>query len=593
MHLDLLGRLSRFNPFHRYIHPKTFIPLLIIPFAVWFMPIREAFQFDTDEGIELVKAVLYRQGYSLYSQIWNDQPPLATVFLAGWLGQFGQSIYAARLLTLFFAALLLWCFFQILKLALGTRYAAVGCLLLVCSISFLRLSVSVMFGLPSLSLALLSVYCFILYQTQCNQQHKQRFWLLIVSGIALGLSLQIKLFTIFLIPLIIFEFIESGIDDLGGRSLWQVCFATFSSISGKVAQLFHLDRQKRSSTQVKATFIDALSLWHLDPARLRKLILYPVLLWFITLLVTFLAVGFSLKIYSFDQLFHLSFGQHIKAAYQEGNSYFMTFVFLMQDVGYLPLAIAGLSGLCQQPEKWQRLPLYWLISITLMLLNYRPIWYHHYLLMSIPTVWIATYGVKRAVDYLALNKSWVDFKSLKLRSLNLSQWSAIFLVVAVIFVPIKLGIIQVNNYLSVKDNPGNHLLVERLLEYKPSTQWLFTDMPIYAFYAGINVPPDMAVFSQKRLRAGNMTLETISSSLQTYRPEQILLGRFSGIDHQLNRRLEQYGTYKLTRYTRDNDMQSLPGFNWDCNALKSASQLNAKSACSQITHYVSKAIALP
>jgi 4-amino-4-deoxy-L-arabinose transferase-like glycosyltransferase len=592
MHSDLLSKLSRFNHFRRYIHSKVFIPLLLIPFAAWFMPIREAFQFDTDEGIELVKATLYSQGYSLYSQIWNDQPPLATVFLAGWLGQFGQSIYAARFLTLLFAALLLWCFFQILRLALGTRYAVVGCLLLVCSISFLRLSVSVMFGLPSLSLALLSVYCFILYQNQ-YQQHKRSFWLLIVSGIALGLSLQVKLFTIFLIPLIIFEFIESGVDALGGRSLWQVGFATLCSIPERAVKLFHLDWRGQVSPAMKENSTSATNFWNLHPAGLRKLILYPIMLWVSTLLITFLAIGFSLKMYSFDQLFHLSFGQHIKAAYQEGSSYFMTFVFLMQDLGYLPLAIAGLSGLCKQPKKWQRLPLYWLISITLMLLNYRPIWYHHYLLMSIPTVWIATYGIKRAVDYLALRTSRIELKSLKLRSLNLSQWSVIFLLITVVFVPIKFGIIQVNNYLSVKDNPENHMLVERLLEYKPSTHWLFTDMPIYAFYAGINVPPDMAVFSQKRLRAGNMTLETINSSLQTYHPEQILLGRFSGIDHKLNHCLERYGTYKLTRYTRDNDMDSFPGFDWDCNALKPAGQLSTKSACSQITHYVSKAIVLP
>ena len=150
---------------------NLFIPAIFFIFAIYFMPIEQVFQFDTsDEGIELIKASLHLEGFALYTQIWNDQPPLSTIILSSWLSLFGKSIFAARLLTLSFSTILIWSFCQTLRIYLGNLPAIIGTLLLVISCNFLRLSVSVMIGVPALALAMLSIYLLTLYKKTLRVQ---------------------------------------------------------------------------------------------------------------------------------------------------------------------------------------------------------------------------------------------------------------------------------------------------------------------------------------------------------------------------------------------------------------------------------------
>ncbi|MGB8703022.1 MAG: hypothetical protein WCD18_26700, partial [Thermosynechococcaceae cyanobacterium] len=61
------------NAIQKAIHVS--VPILFFILTFWVMPIADVLQFDPDEGIELAKVTLYNQGYTLYDQIWNDQPP--------------------------------------------------------------------------------------------------------------------------------------------------------------------------------------------------------------------------------------------------------------------------------------------------------------------------------------------------------------------------------------------------------------------------------------------------------------------------------------------------------------------------------------
>lgn len=157
---------------------------------------------DPDEGINLMKATLVLKGYSLYMDIWNDQPPVFTILLAGLFRLVGPSIEVARLLVLSFACILLWSFHQIIELSLDRRSALLATILLATSWMFARLSLSVMIGVPALSLALLSIYFFILSNRDSSIPVTSKWmvypWL---SGILFALSLQTKLFAAFLAPL--------------------------------------------------------------------------------------------------------------------------------------------------------------------------------------------------------------------------------------------------------------------------------------------------------------------------------------------------------------------------------------------------------
>jgi len=67
--------------------------------------------------------------------------------------------------------------------------------------------------------------------------------------------------------------------------------------------------------------------------------------------------------------------------------------------------------------------------------------------------------------------------------------------------------------------------LNRMIRYAPQSKWVVTDLPMYAFQAGLPVPPNLAVFSLKRFASGNLTEDDIVQTIQEYRPEQILLGR--------------------------------------------------------------------
>lgn len=62
----------------------------LVVFVLLKTPFLREFQFDNDEGINLMKALLFERGFSLYDEIWSDQPPVFTVLLAWWFKIFGD-----------------------------------------------------------------------------------------------------------------------------------------------------------------------------------------------------------------------------------------------------------------------------------------------------------------------------------------------------------------------------------------------------------------------------------------------------------------------------------------------------------------------
>ena len=72
--------------------------------------------------------------------------------------------------------------------------------------------------------------------------------------------------------------------------------------------------------------------------------------------------------------------------------------------------------------------------------------------------------------------------------------------------------------------PQHKLNVYLLMrEYASQTNWVVTDMPLYAFLIRKPVPPNLATFSEKRLNTGSLTEEEILDTVREYKPEQVLL----------------------------------------------------------------------
>lgn len=454
------------------------VPALFFGFAAICMPLNQVVQFSSDEGLELIKASLYSDGFSLYTQIWNDQPPLLTVLLAHWFGLFGESILAARLLILSFATLLVWSFCQTIQIYLGRLPALISTLFLVVSCKFLQLSVSVMFGLPALALAMLSIYTLSLYQ---RKSHKG---LVVMSGGLLGLSLQTKLFTGFIIPLLIVELLGFG--------------------TGKY-------NQKKTQGRLSS-----------------------LLLWLGSLIAIFTVIGLLLHSLNYEQLLQANFGQNVKAVFQSDSLYTAILPMILQDTDYVLLAIVGISVILAKKQWEKKFPLVWLVIVILLLLNQKPVWYHYYLLISIPLTWLAAYGAISVFKFLQQERWDSNFQPLKIKKLFLPIFAAVLLTLSIIGIPVKMAVVQIENHTAMAEQQLNTEVVDLLLKYKQSTQWVFTDMPIYAFYTGLRVPPEIAVFSKKRLFSGNLTANKLFLILETYHPEQIVLGRFPEIHRELS-----------------------------------------------------------
>ncbi|MFE1746642.1 ArnT family glycosyltransferase [Coleofasciculus sp. H7-2] len=472
--------MSKFN--NVFFH--LFIMSLYVGFVLVIRPVYQAFEFDYDEGLNLIKAFLYSQGFSLYTQIWSDQPPLFTVLLSYWFNIFGYSVFAARLLVILFSALLIWSFYQILRLSLGIIPAIVATLLLFTSWLFVRLSISVMIGIPSLSLAMLSIYLLTLYKRHL----RKRF--IILSGAVLAVSLQTKLFTIFLIPLMLF---------------------------------YLLDFKRREPEKSKLK--DSLS----------SSVFSPLILWLIVLAVSYLGIGFVFQAFNYEQLVQAHLGERVQDKSTNFNNIENLPYFLHQDYDYVFLAFIGSLAILFKKQREGIFPLTWLVTASLILLKHKPVWYHYYPLLAIPICWLAAYGVDLVINLFP--KGWnSNLKSLNFKKLIFPILATALLIVSMIAIPAK-----------PKGKPPKSLEVMNLvLKHKDSTQWIFTDRPIYAFYAGLPVPPEIAVMSDKRFRSGNLTFDDIIAVLKKYRPEQIVLARWI----QTFKNNNQFRTYLDENYSK-------------------------------------------
>lgn len=441
-----------------------FFILAYITTCVLTLPVKKAFEYNSDEGLNLIMSLLYLKGYPLYQQIWNDQPPLFIVFLAFWMKLFGISICQARIIALLFSAILLWGVYHTIKNEWGAFCGLIAAIFLLFSTAYLYLSASVMIGLASFALSMLSICLISFYKKSQN-----KFYLLL-SGIFMALSLEIKLITVFLVPIIIWEILQ-------------------------------INRQALQ-TQQKTSLRTALSLW----------------------LVSFFTVYFFITHVFFHGNYNI-FLQQLIAPHLHGAAFkalmhgpfVLLYTLIFKDYDTALLAVIGLIAAIKQRRSL--LPAAWLGLAFILILKHKPAWFHYYLLISIPLCWLAAIGFCQAFKSGPSGKGF--FKK------SFLGWAALCLaVLTLIRLPGKYT--RVIESLRHKDITAEERTILALLsQYKEQSRWLFTDKAIFAFYAGIPVPPELAMISDKRLITGNLTPGYLLTMLKKYQPEQLLLTKLS------------------------------------------------------------------
>lgn len=289
------------------------------------------YEFDTDEGLELGKALLVANGFHPYLDIWNDQPPLFSFLLAvpEYLG-FGH-VTVSRLLVLFLGCLLLHSLFRIVRHQADRLSAWLSCLLLVLCSGFGQLSVSVMAGLPAIALL---VVAFDLVLTD-----QRRSWLPLGFATALvALSLLVKLFTVVALPaFVIAVFLAQEKQDLRRKVL-----ITTSSLIGLAA--------------------------------------------------VFLLVAWASRWPIVSQGLTPHFTPDLRASHNWLKSAREVWIHMDQDWPVIVLGLIGMAPLTRSPWRKEAVPAVWLAGALAAFLTHAQIWWHHMLLLSVPLAWLSGLG---------------------------------------------------------------------------------------------------------------------------------------------------------------------------------------------------------
>jgi 4-amino-4-deoxy-L-arabinose transferase-like glycosyltransferase len=473
--------------------PQAIPGLLVMVFALTVLlayPFRFVFELDPDEGIQLMKALLHAGGQSLYSQIYSDQPPLFTVLLSGLIEVFGAKVLPARMTVLGFSIVLLVSTAEHLRRTWGWMHASAGVVLLVLVPVYMQLSVSVMVGLPAISLAMLSILCLTIWHDGGRPA-----WLVLAATL-LAVSTMIKLFTVVLAPAMVVGLLVMPLptrDPAGAarRSLRWRPAATWSGV-----------------------FVGVLAVL--------------VLVW----------VGPS----NLGQLVETHLGvQEITYFARE------TLLRHARDLWPLFLLAAIGAGVCVYRKVWVSLYFAgWVVLAGVLLAVNTPVWYHQQLLLAVPACVLAGVGLVEPVR-LAFGREGKRW-ALSLLAVMALGLAATYVIWAV---PRFVGKLRPDlpNLAEVTSLDAREYDLLTLIEYfDPGGSLLITDRPMFAFRSRRDLPPVLANLSQKVMRSGVVTEQQLIEMIRDSHAPVVLLARFDlpEVEAYLKARYDQvYGYVDL------------------------------------------------
>ena len=448
------------------------IALIFLVFTFAYYPFQEKLQFDTDEGLNLMRSMLVTLGHPLYAEVSSDQPPLFNVILALVFRVADFDVNAARGLVLLFSTLLVWAGAQFLELTWGKLAAIFFLPLMIMAPRYLDLSAAVMIGVPAIATAAASMVFVTLWH-----QSRKSIWL-VLSGFLLALSVLIKLFTgflapIFLVGITLAAYFDKKEDGFSWRILrpaliWSISFAGLGMLLG-------------------LTLVGPRNVWE---------IIYPHLM-------------APTKEYFQDEGFGINV--HLQAA--------------------VPLILLGLLGaiISVYRRNWLSLyPLAWAAVAYVMFSFYSPVFYHHQLLITVPLTMLGAAAVGDGTSSLVQTVR----SSQVFRWETLFGVLAVtgFVLVCSQYAPvIEKELLNRPRFRAseLDATSGKLRVIDKMNEYNAQTHWIMTDLPMYAFRVHKPVPPAMATISQKRLSTGSLTEEDILAAMVEYQPEQVLMARFN------------------------------------------------------------------
>ncbi|MEM9252601.1 MAG: hypothetical protein AAGB29_09665 [Planctomycetota bacterium] len=469
----------------------------------WLGTLPAPMQLDFDEGIQVGKGLLVQDGWRIHDDVWSDQPPLMSHYLAwwhrsglgqGWGGDVDPLVEGRRMVALFAIGGLVLVGRLTRRMVLEASggkagsgeggsgawgWAVVAGLIAMVLVlggrRYARLGVSAMVGIPAIVTALLAVW--VAWGPRDEKAAWRWVWL-VISGLLFAAALQVKLFVFMLIPATLGlvawrEWVDAT---TRGRSV--------RAFGGPVAWLAAL------------------------------------------------AVGFALVA---EALGWLTVAQNVAphmAEVGEGGGELVASVvdnvyrigqLLLEDALLVAWAAIGVVMAVQRRRwAWVAWPGAWAAASVIALLFADPLQSHHRLMFTIPLAMIAAAGMvelaRRVLEDRAAGKA--SWRPIGVGGGALAA-AAIGLALAR---PISLGVGLGRTQGEVLDAEVVAAIDAEVAQ--GGVQWVYMDKLTYACAADLRTPPELAVVSAKRRRNGDITDEMIAEVIESRGVDLVLLARF-------------------------------------------------------------------
>ncbi len=462
--------------------------LAVLLLVVSLVPMASVVEIDPDEaiGIEIARHLL--DGRGQYTEIWNDQPPLHPTLLAIGVGAIGLvgggaagELLAGRLISLLFAMLLAAALYRELRRETSPVPALVGVLLLIFSYRFVRMAGAAMMGLPAVTMALAGCW-FAVRSVDAAAPRRALAWAA-AAGAVIACSWLTK-------PIVWFAPILAGL------------FVLFSSTAAG---------RWRPLAAMIGGFIAAL-----------------------------LVVGTLTSAWNaFDQVLGTGWGDATREHFAEQDVATRVRYFAERDQALLVMGLLGVPWVawtCLRlrpcpPDPSRRPPrsparpripagamaFAWFLAAAMSIAYHRPIWWHHFLLLSVPLAWLAGYGAEAI--WSAVLFGW--HRGIGWRALGVVLAATLPLAVAA-------GAFNLSGDFVPAHEAGGRPLDDgavKALREAPAGP-VFVDRLIYATAARRAPAPWWTVITEKRLRSDTTMMNDLAPSLQESDIAAVLLARW-------------------------------------------------------------------
>ncbi len=528
-----------------------------------------AVQIGGDEHYEVMKGLLWAKGCSLYTQVWNDQPPLFTVFLGVLFKIFGCKIAVARGLASFFGAGLVTGLFHCVRRASGVLAAVVAAFCLVAAPEVFRLTVSAMLEVPAIGVGLWALWPVWRWE-ECGRKR----WL-VLSGLIMAVALQIKLTAAIMGPALAVEIVVTSL----GRAMT----GRGRRAGGRGSESSEVGGQRTDSQSLAGDSPRS-------PGGSRRLLVggwgiaRDVLTW-----AGSMAAGFIILGLLFGSGYREAWQSHFAAKPASVAAQIDRLAFSPELLVQHTEALWGV-GAALVVLVWKRslrpvlFPLVLLATVLVVHLIHRPYWPYYYLHFAVPIAWLTGYGVAefckaawQGTAFAAAERragsvepgagaqgqgaeregpesgsEWPDAKGQaqggrgrawsgrdggwKRWRRRLAGWAVLLAAAVLVSVVESYGGLrlydEIQEIRALPRTEGNPIITA-MRRYASRTHWVYTKATMYPFDAGLPVIPELAVLPLKRYWSGQITERRILAILKEYRPEQILLTSYGATDPKM------------------------------------------------------------